>query len=394
MKLIKLSLAAVVAAGAMTTFASAAPLEEAIKDVEISGLARYRFYNQSDYKNYPDGGHERNRFSGLLNITSPVADNLKFGISLATDGNDYPRNGASSSGGVNVDKFWFQYAVNDFIVKVGKMEIPTPWTQAGFAGTRGNGILGLFTGLENWTFAAAYFNQTNGMNDANIPVYSAPVWAENQVSSFDGGLGLGQEDLMAAGAIGKIGPVDLQVWMARMEHAIDYTAFGEVGFSMAGFNIKGQVNYLKLHENLEGFFNDDAGIFFGFQGGYKGEFTDGSFFVDLGYTKTDKDMPVYVLDGDNDGFIKFGQQLYYKTQNNPDTQVFFGRAGANYKKFGAEIGYGFADVGLDDADKDEFYGLLSYQYAKNFGLQLYYSVLTNDSDVDNNELRFQALYNF
>ncbi|MDR0467928.1 MAG: major outer membrane protein, partial [Campylobacteraceae bacterium] len=42
MKLVKLSLAAVVAAGAMTTFASATSLEEAIKGVDVSGMARVR----------------------------------------------------------------------------------------------------------------------------------------------------------------------------------------------------------------------------------------------------------------------------------------------------------------------------------------------------------------
>ena len=42
MKLFKLSLAAVVAAGALSSV-SAAPLEEAIKDIDVSGFGRYRF---------------------------------------------------------------------------------------------------------------------------------------------------------------------------------------------------------------------------------------------------------------------------------------------------------------------------------------------------------------
>ncbi len=43
MKLVKMSLAAIVAAGALTSVASATPLEEAIKNVDVSGFARYRF---------------------------------------------------------------------------------------------------------------------------------------------------------------------------------------------------------------------------------------------------------------------------------------------------------------------------------------------------------------
>ncbi len=48
MKLVKLSLAAIVAAGALTSVASAASLEEAIKNVEVTGYARYRFDSKSN----------------------------------------------------------------------------------------------------------------------------------------------------------------------------------------------------------------------------------------------------------------------------------------------------------------------------------------------------------
>ena len=382
MKLVKLSLAAVVAAGAMTTFASATPLEDAIKGVEVSGLARYRFYHSSDAGiGYGSTDNQRNRFSGLLNITSPVADNLKFGISLATVNNNFASDSASNAGNVAVNKFWFQYAINDLTIKAGKIEIPTPWTQAGFTGTRGNGILALYSGVENFTFAAAYYNQVDAMNGL-----WGNLFGPGSVDAL-----IGEEDLMAAAVIGKVGPVDLQVWMARMEHAIDYTVFGEAGFNIEGFNLKGQINYMKVTDTLD-LFADDAGIYFGFEGGYKNDM----FFVNLGYTKTDDDMPLHAFDGDNDGFIKFGKQLYYKTVNNPDTQVFFGNAGINYDKFGAAVGYGYADVGaLSNSDMDEFYGQLTYQVAKNFGLELYYSVLSADDDLDeNDELRFQAIYNF
>ncbi|WP_086235869.1 MULTISPECIES: major outer membrane protein [Campylobacter] len=47
MKLVKLSLAAIVAAGALTSVANATSLEEAIKNVDVSGYARYRFDSQN-----------------------------------------------------------------------------------------------------------------------------------------------------------------------------------------------------------------------------------------------------------------------------------------------------------------------------------------------------------
>ena len=45
MKLTKVSLAVLVALGAFSSVASATPLEEAIKNVDLSGFARYRYTN-------------------------------------------------------------------------------------------------------------------------------------------------------------------------------------------------------------------------------------------------------------------------------------------------------------------------------------------------------------
>ena len=48
MKLTKISLAALVALGAFSSVASATPLEEAIKNVDLSGFARYRYENENN----------------------------------------------------------------------------------------------------------------------------------------------------------------------------------------------------------------------------------------------------------------------------------------------------------------------------------------------------------
>ena len=380
MKLVKLSLAAVIAAGAMTTFASATPLEEAIKGVEVSGMARVRFYHQSDAR-YPLGlqgrvpagetdlGSQATQVSGLLNISSPIAENFTFGTSLATDGYNTPGNDASFPTGVTVDKFFFQYASGNVVLKAGKIEIPTPWTEAGFGGSRGNGILALYTGVESWTLAAAYYNQINGAELEDM---------------------FGQEDLMAVAAIGGFEVATLQGWASRMTNVFDYNVFGQVDVNLSGFKGTAQANYMRLDKDLAvALDTDKSGIFVGFTLGYENE----NFFVTGGFTKSDSDMPIYALTADNDGFIKFGQQLYLLTTNTADTEVYFLKAGANFGKFGVEAGYGKADFGSDEAD--EVYGLLSYKLAKNLSTELYYSVLNSDwADEENNELRLQVEYNF
>ncbi|MDR0467927.1 MAG: major outer membrane protein [Campylobacteraceae bacterium] len=371
MKLVKLSLAAVIAAGAMTTFASATSLEEAIKGVDVSGMARVRFYHQSDARYFnavgDNLGSQATQISGLLNINAPIAENFTFGTSLATDGYNTPANAASGPTGVEVDKFFFQYAAGNFVLKAGKIEIPTPWTEAGFGGSRGNGLLGLYTGVENWTLAAAYYNQINGAVLEDL---------------------FGQEDLMAVAAIGGFEVATLQGWVSRMTNVFDYNVFGQVGVNLSGFNAVAQANYMRLDKDLAvALGTDKSGIFMGFTVGYENE----NFFVTGGFTKSDSDMPIYALTADNDGFIKFGQQLYLLTTNTADTEVYFLKAGAKFNKFGVEAGYGVADIG-GNVDVDELYGLVSYQIAKNFGVDLYYSVLGDD--VENNELRLQVEYNF
>jgi hypothetical protein len=378
MKLTKLSLAAIVAVGALGSFSSATPLEEAIKGVEVSGIARYRAYVESDTtgSGSANGGRDGQRFSGVLNVLTPVTDSLKFSAALYSDNWDNAGELPSDAGGTEINKFFFQYGANDLTVKAGKFEIPTPWTQSAVvAGSRGNGALALYSGIEGWTLAGAAYLQTNGLNN-------------NNVATFDS-----QKNLYALAVIGKIADaIGLQIWAANFEKTIDATVFGEVSYAAAGFNVKGQVNYLKPDDTI----SDKSGLFLGIAGGYKGQSGDVGFNVNAGFTYTNKDLVAYALDGDNDGFIQFGKQLYYKSVNKPDTQVLFAKGGVSVDKFGFELGFGAANDGIADDTGYEGYGTVTYKYAKNFGLELYYSVLDGDlyDSISNNEIRFQAQYNF
>jgi len=78
MKLAKLSLAAIIAAGAFSV-ANATSLEDAIKGVDLSGMVRLRFYNNDVDKSAPAGTHDQNRWRGssLFKFTIPVSDTIK-----------------------------------------------------------------------------------------------------------------------------------------------------------------------------------------------------------------------------------------------------------------------------------------------------------------------------
>ena len=80
MKLTKISLAALVALGAFSSVASATPLEEAIKNVDLSGFARYRYENENN-KN-ANGSHAsaaKHNFKLITNFKAAIDDNF-FGV--------------------------------------------------------------------------------------------------------------------------------------------------------------------------------------------------------------------------------------------------------------------------------------------------------------------------
>jgi hypothetical protein len=407
MKLTKLSLAAIVAVGALGSFASATPLEEAIKGVDVGGFARLRYANIDD----GDATSEGIRVSGELNIVVPVADGLSFSTTLTTDGYNFPDTGPSAPTGdlgaqsFNFDKYYFAYSgVKDLTVIGGKYTIPAPWAEAGFAGSRGNGLVALYAGVPNWTFAGALYLQTNGFDLGDVenllggfPAYQKdPSGTPPNTDYIGTDAIIGKNNLYAVGAIGKAGPVDLQIWAANLEHIIDATVYAQASFAYEGFHVKAQLNYLKLGNQdidasgtivkLSKVFAEDAGLFYGIEGGYKND----QFYVTAGYTQTDKDQPIYALDSDNDGFIKFGQQLYYETTNAVYTSTIFIKGGVTVDKFGFELGYGVADNGDDIS---EIYGLASYQLAPKFNVELYYSYL--DLDItENSEIQLELKYSF
>ncbi|HHP0357166.1 TPA: major outer membrane protein, partial [Campylobacter lari subsp. concheus] len=89
MKLVKLSLVAALAAGAFSA-ANAVSLEEAIKDVDVSGMMRYRFQSdrmdvgnnaepgKSEIQNgYNSSKNNEHKFKAQLNFKAALDDNFK-----------------------------------------------------------------------------------------------------------------------------------------------------------------------------------------------------------------------------------------------------------------------------------------------------------------------------
>lgn len=369
MKCTKLSLCALIAVGALSSV-NAAALEESLKEinpsiferVKIDGFARAKV-NVKD-KDSSDNTIEDIRLSAQLNVLYLYSDKLAFGTTLAADRNDNPAGSKSEpiagynsdyNKGLYVDRFYFRYTANGFAVTGGKQDITSPWTETGFNSSRGNGITALYNGVKDWTFAAAAFSQTNGLDDTNL------------------GADIGSNrNLYAAGAIGALKDIGLglQFWAGAYENVIDTALFADIQYSIKGFKVRGQLNYAKLDEdffNAKGYADDD-GIFYGVEAGYKNDL----FSVSTSYTKNDKKQPVYGLDGDNIGFIKIGSDLYYYMINTGDAQTYYVNGGLYFDKLSFRAGYGILESGQEgyDGKISEAHAGIYYQYLKDFSVDL------------------------
>ena len=220
-KFTKLSLVAAVAVAGLSS-ANAKPLEEAIKDVEVSGSVVYR-YNDSKIKD-PSANTEEakvnNNYKVALNLASKVNDYVKFNSRFIVGGADSGFVGLDTGGqgdaNVNVtlsNAYFGLTAIPNTTVNVGKQGLTTPWTVAidsdGGEQT-GTGVLALST-VGPVTAAAGYFNQTNlGTSGDTVVKTANPTFGEH-----------GSKDIAVAALIGNAGPVTLDAWYLNMEDFFD-----------------------------------------------------------------------------------------------------------------------------------------------------------------------------
>ncbi len=397
MKLAKLSLAALVAVGAFSV-ANATSLESAIKGVDVSGYVRYRYYNEDN--NVPGSSTDRHRFTVPVLFKIPVAENITAAVGMFAQENDYATDGRGSSpysdSSFNLSRMWFNYAANGWNVKLGRQLLKTPYTEGGITGSYGDGLVAMYSPTSNVTLAAAGFVKSNQTLDGQIGA---------QVKAGLGSNAIGDDNIYAAAVIGSFSGVNAQLWAFKVTHLVKNAEFLQLSGSVAGLSLKAQGSWTKLDGDTYaaigpsglGYVNDDSGSFYGIQAGYKIE----NFKLGAGYTTTDKDNGISVLDADG-GLIKAGKQIYYKTTNARDTDVYFFTVGAGYGKYSFGAGYvGASSVNGSTLDgANEIYGQVGYKFNKKFGVAAYYSALNMDkvddsvAGGDNDEFRVEVKYSF
>ncbi|MBP7741912.1 MAG: major outer membrane protein [Aliarcobacter sp.] len=176
MKITKLSLAAFIALGSFS-YVNAQNLEDAIKNVEVSGTVAYRYndYEEStseDNRVLHPGADSSNNYKAAINVSSKVNDDVTFNSRFIVGNQDNAGENVlntQTDPDENFDAFLseanFAYSgVQNSVFTLGKQGISTPFTLSRDAlgnESTGTGIVAT-THIEDMvSLTGGYFNQTN-----------------------------------------------------------------------------------------------------------------------------------------------------------------------------------------------------------------------------------------
>ncbi|EAI1741834.1 group 1 major outer membrane porin protein PorA [Campylobacter jejuni] len=424
MKLVKLSLVAALAAGAFSA-ANATPLEEAIKDVDVSGVLRYRYDTGNFDKNFVNNSNLNNskqdhKYRAQVNFSAAIADNFKAFVQFdynATDGG-YGANGIKNDQkGLFVRQLYLTYTNEDVATSViaGKQQLNTIWTDNGVDGLVGTGIKVVNNSIDGLTLAAfavdSFMAKEQG---ADLLGKSTISTTQNAVPFQADSLG----NLYGAAAVGSYdlagGQFNPQLWLAYWDqvaffYAVD-AAYSTTIFDGINWTLEGAYLGNSLDSELDDKRHANGNLF-----ALKGSIEVNGWDASLGglyYGDKEKASTVVIEDQGNLGSLLAGEEIFYTTGSrlNGDTgRNIFGYVTGGYTfnetvRVGADFVYGGtkteATNHLGGGKKLEAVARVDYKYSPKLNFSAFYSYVNLDQGVNTNEsadhstVRLQALYKF
>lgn len=390
MKLVKLSLIAAMATGIMATTASATPLEEAIKDVDVGGMLRVRYTNDSS-KNANENrtGDSNWNFKGELNLKTKIDDNF-FAVAgiryLDTDRSTSLSGKDTRGDGFDLNRAYFGYAVGNTVVQVGRQDVGAFFTDDMF----GDGIKVLNSDIEGLTLAALWMDALE--RDSDIGTLGIRDGKQKEATDHN---------LYGVAALGSYDPVSFQVWYAILEDVTDLFAV-ELATSFdvnddVNLNAKFQYAFSDIDSSFKKDLNNivDDADFYGVEVGtelFGADLTAG--YVDF---STKKDKTSLVSFEDSGSFIKPGEELVDYTILNGKNNYWFVTAGYTIPDTGVRIGADYLDGKnkvVDEKTKmKEIVGRLEYAHSDKLKFKTWYSHV-KEGDEKNDRVRFEAKYSF
>ncbi|HED8226777.1 TPA: major outer membrane protein [Campylobacter jejuni] len=424
MKLVKLSLVAALAAGAFSA-ANATPLEEAIKDVDVSGVLRYRYDTGNFDKNFVNNSNLNNnkqdhKYRAQVNFSAAIADNFKAFIQFdynAVDGGTGVDNVTNAEKGLFVRQLYLTYTNEDVATSViaGKQQLNLIWTDNAIDGLVGTGVKVVNNSIDGLTLAAfaadSFMAAEQGADllrhrTTSTTQTTAPFKVDS-VGNLYGAAAVGSYDL----AGGQFNP---QLWLAYWDqvaffYAVD-AAYSTTIFDGINWTLEGAYLGNSLDSELDDKTHANGNLF-----ALKGSIEVNGWDASLGglyYGDKEKASTVVIEDQGNLGSLLAGEEIFYTTGSrlNGDTgRNIFGYVTGGYTfnetvRVGADFVYGGTKTEaanhLGGGKKLEAVARVDYKYSPKLNFSAFYSYVNLDQGVNTNEsadhstVRLQALYKF
>ncbi|EOL9658078.1 group 2 major outer membrane porin protein PorA [Campylobacter coli] len=430
MKLVKLSLVAALAAGAFSA-ANATPLEEAIKDIDVSGVLRYRYESSNPWSNANFGsgisGKQDHKYRAQVNFSGAISDNFKAFVQFdynSQDGGYGTDSISNTSDTLTVRQLYLTYTNEDVATSViaGKQQLNTIWTDNGIDGLVGTGVKVVNNSIDGLTLAAFAMDSFNEASDTTVTITQDNSQKITGVQ-FNRGNPKGDSDvsgaldwsknIYGAAAIGSYdiagGQFNPQLWLAYMSdnaflYALD-AAYSTTIFDGINWTIEGAYLGNSVDNKLKDRLDAANGNFFALRGTVEVNGWDASL-GGLYYGKKDKVTLTTIEDQGNLGSLLAGEEIFYTNGSNLNGDIgrnIFGYVKAGYTfnetvRVGADFVYGGTKTeNRSGGDKLEAVARVDYKYSPKLNFSAFYSYVNVDKDTDSTHhdaVRLQALYKF
>ncbi|EOX8255097.1 major outer membrane protein [Campylobacter coli] len=416
MKLVKLSLVAALAASAFSV-ANATPLEEAIKDIDVSGVLRYRYETSNEWSDINGvaqdegsgiSGKQDHKYRAQVNFSGAIADNFKAFVQLdynSKDGGYGVNNFSNTSDTLTVRQLYLTYTDENVATSVilGKQQLNTIWSDNAIDGLVGTGIKVVNNSFDGLTLAAFAIDSFN---------YVDSLGTNNKGDGDASGVLNWDKNLYGAAAIGSYevfnGQLNPQLWLAYMTdnaflYAID-AAYSTTIFDGVNWTLEGAYLGNSLDNELENL-GLGNGNFFALRGTVEVNGWDATL-GGLYYGDKDKGSLTVIEDQGNIGSLLAGEEIFYTDGSQLNGSLgrnIFGYIKAGYTfnetvRVGADFVYGGTKTeNHTGGDKLEAVARVDYKYSPKLNFSAFYSYVNVDKDTDSTHhdaVRLQALYKF
>ncbi|EAJ9461807.1 major outer membrane protein [Campylobacter jejuni] len=423
MKLVKLSLVAALAAGAFSA-ANATPLEEAIKDIDVSGVLRYRYESSNPWSNANFGsgisGKQDHKYRAQVNFSGAISDNFKAFVQFdynSQDGGYGADSISNTSDTLSVRQLYLTYTNEDVATSViaGKQQLNFIWTDNAIDGLVGTGIKVVNNSIDGLTLAAFAMDSFNEKVPATADITSGTFNKGNVNGDSDVSGALDwNKNIYGAAAIGSYdiagGQFNPQLWLAYMSdnaflYALD-AAYSTTIFDGINWTIEGAYLGNSVDNKLKDRLNAANGNFFALRGTVEVNGWDASL-GGLYYGKKDKVTVTTIEDQGNLGSLLAGEEIFYTRGSNLNGDLgrnIFGYVTGGYTfneavRVGADFVYGGTKTNIigQGGKKLEAVARVDYKYSPKLNFSAFYSYVNVDTDPESTHhdaVRLQALYKF